>query len=312
MMPADQTYPHVPVLNREVLAYLKPTSNGKYLDATLGAGGHAEAILTASQPDGSLIGLDIDHHAVAIASERLRGFSKRASIFNISYTEMKTCLQKVGWDCVDGIVFDLGISSMQVDSAERGFSFHQAGPLDMRFDDHATFRASDLLNDWSEEEIASTLWNYGEEPKAHAIAKAIYAARPLHTTTQLAQLVQSVYGGQKSRIHPATRTFQAIRIAVNQELSVLEKGINLAITQLCAGGKIAVISFHSLEDRIVKDIFKRESRDCICPPEQPVCTCQHKASLAILTKKPVTASDEEIRINPRSRSAKLRVAQKIG
>ncbi len=311
-MPTDQIYPHIPVLNREVLAYLKPVRNGKYLDATLGAGGHAEAILIASQPSGSLIGLDIDNNAVAIATERLRKFSSRATLFNVTYIEMDDCLQKMGWSCVDGILFDLGVSSMQVDAANRGFSFNKEGPLDMRFDDQSDFSAYDLINNWSEEEISSVLWNYGEEPKARAIAKAICTSRPLQTTTQLAKVVSSAYHGKHSKIHPATRTFQAVRIAVNQELTVLEKGINLAIKQLCSGGMIAVISFHSLEDRIVKEIFKRESKDCTCPPEQPTCTCDHKASLSVLTKKPVIASDEEIKINPRSRSAKLRVAQKIG
>ncbi|MHB8807018.1 MAG: 16S rRNA (cytosine(1402)-N(4))-methyltransferase RsmH [Anaerolineaceae bacterium] len=309
---ADQIYPHIPVLNREVLAYLKPVRDGKYLDATLGAGGHAEAILIASQPSGLLIGLDIDQNAVAIASERLQKFSSRATFFNVSYIQMKDCLRKMGWSSVDGILFDLGVSSMQVDAADRGFSFNKEGPLDMRFDDHSDFSAYDLINHWNEEEIASILWNFGEEPKARAIAKAICIARPLKTTTQLAQVVLSAYHGSHSKIHPATRTFQAVRIAVNRELTVLEEGINLGIKQLGNGGLIAVISFHSLEDRIVKDIFKRESKDCICPPEQPVCTCDHKASLKILTKKPVIASDEEIKINPRSRSAKLRVAQKIG
>lgn len=311
-MPADQIYPHVPVLNREVLAYLNPATKRKYVDATVGAGGHAEAILIASRPDGLLVGLDIDHHAVAIATARLRKFSKRASIFNVSYIAMKECLKKMNWDCVDGVLFDLGISSMQVDAAERGFSFNKEGPLDMRFDDHSNFSAYDLVNQWTEEEIASVLWNYGEEPKARAIARAICAARPLNTTTQLAQVVLSAYHGKNSKIHPATKTFQAVRIAVNQELKALEKGIHLAIDQLCAGGKIAVITFHSLEDRIVKEIFKQESKDCLCPPEQPVCTCHHKATLSILTKKPVMPSDEEMKTNPRSRSAKLRVAQKIG
>jgi 16S rRNA (cytosine1402-N4)-methyltransferase len=312
MIASDQIFPHLPVLNREVLAYLNPVSCGKYLDATLGAGGHSEAILIASQPDGLLIGLDVDRNALAIATERLRKFSTRAILFNKSYTELDDCLQKIGWKGLDGILFDLGVSSMQVDSANRGFSFNKEGPLDMRFDDQSTVSADDIINHWSEEELASIIWSYGEEPKARAIAKTICSSRPLKTTTQLAQVVLGVYHGKRVKIHPATRTFQAVRIAVNQELTALEKGINLAIEQLYVGGRIAVISFHSLEDRIVTEVFKREAKDCICPPEQPTCTCNHKASLAILTKKPITASDEEIKINPRSRSAKLRVAQKIG
>ena len=311
-MATDHVYPHTPVLKWEILSFLNPVPQGKYLDATLGAGGHAEAILSASNPDGLLMGLDIDPHAAAIASERLQKYSSRAFLFNTSYINMESCLQQIGWNHIDGILFDLGVSSMQVDDAARGFSFNKEGPLDMRFNDESGFNASELVNQWKEEEISEILWRYGEEPKARAIAKAICATRPIQTTTQLAQVVLSVYHGKLSKIHPATRTFQAIRIAVNQELEGIEKGLNLAITHLAPGGIIAVISFHSLEDRIVKDTFKRESKDCICPPEQPTCTCNHKASLIILTKKPVTASEDEIKINPRSRSAKLRVAQKIG
>ncbi len=311
-MATDQLYPHTPVLKREVLSFLKPAAREKYLDATTGAGGHAEAILAASEPDGMLVGLDIDPRAITIASERLQKYSSRTFLFNISYIEMEACLQEIGWNQINGILFDLGVSSMQVDDAERGFSFNKEGPLDMRFNEQKDFSASDLVNQWKEEEISEVLWQYGEEPKARAIAKAICAARPIHTTTQLAQVISAVYHGKKSRIHPATRTFQAIRIAVNSELDGVEKGLALGIKHLAPQGKIAVISFHSLEDRIVKEIFKRESKDCICPPEQPTCTCGHKASLTILTKKPITASEDEIKINPRSRSAKLRVAQKIG
>ena len=311
-MATDQLYPHTPVLKREVLSFLKPAAQGKYLDATTGAGGHAEAILVCSEPDGMLVGLDVDPQAITIASERLQKYSSRTYLFNISYIEMEACLQEIGWDHINGIVFDLGVSSMQVDNAARGFSFNKEGPLDMRFNEQSDFSAAELVNQWKEEEISEILWKYGEEPKARTIAKAIFAARPIHTTTQLAQVVLAVYHGKKSRIHPATRTFQAIRIAVNSELEGIEKGLALGIKHLAPQGRIAVISFHSLEDRIVKDTFKRESKDCICPPEQPTCTCNHKASLTILTKKPVTAAEDEIKINPRSRSAKLRVAQKIG
>ncbi len=311
-MATDQLYPHTPVLKREVLSFLNPATQGKYLDATAGAGGHAEAILAASEPDGMLVGLDVDPQAITIASKRLQKYSSRTYLFNISYIEMEACLQEIGWNQINGILFDLGVSSMQVDDAARGFSFNKEGPLDMRFNEQKGFNASNLVNRWKEEEISEILWKYGEEPKARAIAKAICAARPVHTTTQLAQVVLAVYHGKKSRMHPATRTFQAIRIAVNSELDGVEKGLALGIKHLAPQGKIAVISFHSLEDRIVKEIFKRESKDCICPPEQPACTCGHKASLTILTKKPITASEDEIKINPRSRSAKLRVAQKIG
>ncbi|HAF62594.1 MAG TPA: 16S rRNA (cytosine(1402)-N(4))-methyltransferase [Anaerolineaceae bacterium] len=311
-MQQNQVFPHVPVLSREVLAYLNPTSGGRYVDATLGAGGHAEAILKASQPDGLLIGLDVDENALAIAAQRLANFSSRFFFFHSSYTHLDSPLKQLGWEGMDAILFDLGVSSMQVDSPERGFSFHAEGPLDMRFNGKDALTASDIVNGWEEHDLATILWEYGEEPKARAIAKAICAARPLKTTTELARVVLSVYHGQHGRIHPATRTFQAIRIAVNEELTTVSNGISKAVEYLFPGGKIAVISFHSLEDRIVKEFFRRESKDCICPPEQPTCNCGHKASLTILTKKPIMACEDEIKINPRSRSAKMRVAQKIG
>lgn len=307
-----QDFPHLPVLSREVLAYLNPTSGGKYVDATLGAGGHAEAILKASQPAGLLLGLDVDQYALEIAIRRLEQYSPRVFIHHSSYTDLDQCLVKNGWSGMDGILFDLGVSSMQVDSSTRGFSFNKEGPLDMRFDERSEISAEDIINRSNEEDLASIIWKFGEEPKARAIAKAICSSRPLQTTTQLAQVVLTAYHGKQGKIHPATRTFQAIRIAVNQELSALREGLELAVEHLFIGGHIAVISFHSLEDRIVKEYFRKESKDCICPPEQPTCVCGHKASLSIITKKPITASADEIKINPRSRSAKLRVAQKIG
>jgi len=305
-------YPHFPVLNREVLAYLNPVRGGHYLDATLGAGGHAEAVLSACQPDGELLGFDLDENALSIAQERLQPFSTRLHIFKRSYIELEATLHELGWEVLDGALFDLGVSSMQVDEAQRGFSFLKEGPLDMRFDAHADLSASEIVNRWDEDELVTILRNYGEEPKAYAIARAIRAARPLHTTTQLANVVLQVYHGKRGKIHPATRTFQAIRIAVNDEINGIENGIRLAASHLKSSGRIAVISFHSLEDRVVKEFFRQESKDCICPPEQPTCTCGHQATLTILTKKPVTASEDEIKINSRSRSAKLRVAQKIG
>jgi 16S rRNA (cytosine1402-N4)-methyltransferase len=213
---------------------------------------------------------------------------------------------------MDAVLFDLGISSMQVDSPERGFSFSEEGPLDMRFDTRGELTAEYIVNQWEEHDLAAILWEYGEEPRARAIAKAICAARPLKTTADLAKVTAAVYHGHHGKIHPATLTFQAIRIAVNEELNAVHDGIRKAVEYLLPGGKIAVISFHSLEDRIVKAYFRRESKDCICPPQQPTCTCGHHASLVVLTKKPVTADEDEMKTNPRSRSAKLRVAQKIG
>jgi len=308
----NQAFPHIPVLSREVLAYLSPTSGARYMDATLGAGGHAEAILKASQPDGQLIGLDVDEDALAIAARRLADYSSRFFPFQCSYTQLEDPLQQLHWDGMNAILFDLGVSSMQVDSPLRGFSFLEEGPLDMRFNKKGKVTAEYIVNRWQEHDLAAILWEYGEEPKARAIAKAICTARPLKTTGDLAKIAASVYRGHHGKIHPATRTFQAIRIAVNEELSAIHDGISKAVEYLLPGGKIAVISFHSLEDRIVKEFFRRESKDCICPPQQPICICGHKASLVVLTKKPVTAGEDEMKINPRSRSAKMRVAQKIG
>ncbi len=305
-------YPHVPVLNREVLTYLNPKNKGRYLDATLGAGGHAEAILKACQPDGELISFDLDKEALSIAKERLNSFSDHIHFFHRSYTQLEQTLRELGWDALDGALFDLGVSSMQVDEAIRGFSFLKEGPLDMRFDIASPLTAQEVVNQWKEADLISILQNYGEEPKAYAIARAICAARPFHTTIQLADVVMQVYHGQRGKIHPATRTFQAVRMAVNDELHTIKIGIRSAANRLKDEGRIAVISFHSLEDRVVKEFFRQESRDCICPPEQPTCICGHKATLKVLTKKPVLASEDEIKINPRSRSAKLRVAQKIG
>lgn len=312
MKHSDQEFPHIPVLNREVLAYLSPTSGGRYIDATLGAGGHAEAILKASQPDGQLIGLDVDENAIATAARRLVDYSSRFFPFHCSYVQLEQPLQQLHWEGMDAVLFDLGISSMQVDSPERGFSFLEEGPLDMRFNARGDLTAEYIVNHWEEHDLATILWEYGEEPRARAIAKAICAARPLNTTAELAKVAASVYHGHHGKIHPATLTFQSIRIAVNDELHAIHDGIRKAVEYLLPGGKIAVISFHSLEDRIIKDYFRRESKDCICPPEQPTCTCGHHASLEVLTKKPITAGEDEMKMNPRSRSAKMRVAQKIG
>lgn len=311
-MPSDRVFPHTPVLAQEVLESLAPECGHRYIDATVGAAGHAQAILEASHPDGMLIGLDVDKNALAIARERLAPFSKRAHLFHLSYTGIAQALQNVGWDGMDGILFDLGVSSMQVDTPQRGFSFVKDGPLDMRFNENDSRSAADIINHWSEDDLADIIWEYGEEPRSRSIAHAISQSRPLETTKQLADLVLDVYHGQRGKTHPATRTFQAVRIAVNDEMNAIQKGLEQALRFLHPGGKIAVISFHSLEDRIVKNYFRRESKDCICPPEQPVCVCGHKASLTLLTKKPITAKDDEIKNNPRSRSAKLRVAQKIG
>jgi 16S rRNA (cytosine1402-N4)-methyltransferase len=302
---------HTPVLYQTVLAALQPRSAGRYIDGTLGAGGHARGILEASSPAGLLLGLDRDPAALAIASRNLDRFQERAILRRSPYGEMQKPACELGWTTVDGILLDLGLSSMQLADPARGFSFKHDGPLDMRFDQASPTTAADLVNLLEEEELAQLLGRYGEEPRSRRVARAIIAARPLHTTNELAEVVAKVAGKTRPGLHPATRTFQALRIAVNEELEQLEQGLNAALSLLAPGGRLAVIAFHSLEDRIVKQFMRRESQDCICPPEQPVCTCDHVASLRLLNRRPLSASQEEIERNPRSRSARLRVAERV-
>lgn len=308
------SYPHRSVLYQEIIHALRPESSERYVDATVGAGGHAWGILNASAPDGRLLGLDLDPQALELARRRLAEFGERAVLVQASYTTLSEQLRRLGWEEVHGIVIDLGVSSMQLDTPDRGFSFQADGPLDMRFGPTQPLTAADVVNNWSERDLADLIWRYGEEQQSRRIARAIVEARPLHTTQELAQVITRAAGGRKNpartRIHPATRTFQALRIAVNEELQALESVLPQAVEALKPGGRLAVISFHSLEDRIVKQFFRRESRDCICPPEQPVCTCQHKASVIEVNRRPIEATAEEIESNPRARSARLRVVEK--
>jgi len=307
----DTTYPHLPVLYQEILTAIQPRPAGRYVDCTLGAGGHALGILEASSPDGQLLGFDLDPAAIEIATERLKGFGTRAILVRASYTGLTDQLKQLNWEAVQGVILDLGVSSMQFDRPERGFSFREDAPLDMRFDPDRGRSAADLLNSLNEVELADILWRYGEERFSRRIARAILANRPVMTTRQLAELVKREYHGKAGHIHPATRTFQALRIAVNSELASLEAVLPQAVAALAGAGRLAVISFHSLEDRIVKQYFQHESQDCICPPEQPVCTCGHRASLKVITRHPLTPSGSELDTNERARSAKLRVAEKL-
>ncbi len=307
----EEQPPHLPVLYQEIMNILAPTSSRVYIDGTLGAGGHAQGILEASAPKGKLLGLDLDTEALKIAQRRLAKFGTRALIRKASYAQATEIASSLGWKGVDGIILDLGVSSMQIDQPQRGFSFQKEGPLDMRFDPETGRSAADLINNCTEAELSDIIWRYGEERFSRRIASAIMKARPIHRTEELAALVRKVIGNKRGRIDPSTRTFQALRIAVNQELSTLEEALPKLIKYLIPGGRIAIIAFHSLEDRIVKSFFRYESRNCICPPEQPICTCQHVASLKILTPHPIRPSDEEAFSNPRARSARLRVAQKL-
>ena len=302
---------HIPVLLEDCMRLMAPVSGELYADGTLGAGGHSEAILRESAPDGQLISFDVDPAAIEIASKRLEPFGKRVRIIQDSYVNIGSYAEE---NSLDGFMVDLGVSSMQLDQDERGFSFLQNGPLDMRFSPNQTLSAADVVNGWPQEELARILWTYGEERKSRQIAAMICAERengPIQTTGQLKDIILQAAGNNREKIHPATRSFQAIRIAVNGELAAVESVLPNALKALKPGGRLLVISFHSLEDRIVKNFFKRESKNCLCPPDQPVCTCGHKALLKEITKHPVTADDNEIRLNPRSRSAKLRAAVKL-
>jgi 16S rRNA (cytosine1402-N4)-methyltransferase len=279
------------------------------VDGTLGAGGHAAGLLAASEPGGLLLGLDVDPQALELARQTLAPFGERACIKRASHTTLGEQLAALGWDSVDGILLDLGASSMQFDTPARGFSFLQDGPLDMRFDPSRPLTAAEIVNEWPERELADLLYRCGEEPAARRIARAIVSPRPVRGTRPLAAVIDNPRPRRDGH-HPATQTFQALRIAVNGELEAVKQTLPLAVQALAPGGRLAVISFHSLEDRLVKEFFRRESRDCLCPPRQPVCTCGHKATITEINRRPVTPSQEEIEQNPRARSAKLRVAEK--
>jgi 16S rRNA (cytosine1402-N4)-methyltransferase len=291
---------------------LNPHPGQRLIDGTVGAGGHTEAILQATAPDGQVLALDADPAALTVARQRLIAYGERVRFVQANFSQLATVARDLDFVPVHGVLLDLGLSSMQLDSVERGFSFQSEGLLDMRYDPGGPTTAADLINNLSQDELADLLYRFGEERRSRAIARAIVAARPLHTTRELADVVTRAVGGRRgARLHPATRTFQALRIAVNDELEALRKALPAATSILAPGGRLAVISFHSLEDRIVKEFFQREVKDCICPPGQPVCTCGHRATLHIITRKPITASSTEVTLNPRARSAKLRVAESM-
>ncbi len=306
----SETTPHIPVLLDEVLEGLSPLPGQRFIDGTLGAGGHTEAILKAVAPHGQVLALDADPSALEIARRRLAAYGDRVHFIHANFAQLAAVARDLDFVPVHGVLLDLGLSSMQLDAVERGFSFQSAGPLDMRYDPNSPTTAADLVNNLAQDELANLIYRFGEERRSRGIARAIVAARPLHTTYQLAEVVARAVGGRRGdRLHPATRTFQALRIAVNDELEVLQAALPAATSILAPGGRLAVISFHSLEDRIVKEFFRRESRDCICPPEQPICTCGHRATLHIISPKPITVTSTEAALNPRARSAKLRVAE---
>jgi 16S rRNA (cytosine1402-N4)-methyltransferase len=309
---------HLPVLAEEVMSTLAPAPGSLQIDTTVGGGGHTERILGATDPDGRLLGLDADGAAIARVDARLRPrFGDRLVLRRANFRELATVAPAEGFGQVDGLLFDLGLSSFQLADTERGFGFRAGGPLDMRFDVSRGTSAAELLATLSQPELTALFRRYGEEPYAPRIARAIVEARrasPIETAEELAGLVERVAPRTppgRRRVHPATRIFQALRIAANEELDALQEGLAAALDLLRPGGRLVVLSYHSLEDRIVKRFFQAERRGCVCPPEVPICVCGRNPRLRLVTRPSVTPTSEEIAANPRSRSARLRAAERL-
>lgn len=315
-MEGAEGFQHLSVLPEEVLQYLQPRAGELYLDGTLGGGGHSRLILEASAPSGRLIGLDRDPQALAKATEVLAGFGERVRLRHANFSVATQVLAELGEPGLDGLLLDLGVSSHQLDAPQRGFSFRSDAPLDMRMDQTTGTTAAEVLNSCDAAELTRIFRDYGEERYAGRIARRIERERlqaPLETTRQLAELVRGAVPGGfvPGRIHPATRVFQALRIHVNQELDHVAKGLEQGLELLRIGGRMVIISFHSLEDRLVKQFFAAQARSCICPPRLPLCNCGHLARVEVLTRKGVRASEEEVDANPRARSAVLRAIRRI-
>ena len=316
------SYAHQPVMLREVLEILAPKPARRYLDATVGGGGHAAEILRLSSPDGTLLGLDCDDQAIAAAGRALDRFGERVTLRRSGFDRAREVLDEVGWPGVDGLLLDLGLSSHQLDTPERGFGFLNDARLDMRMDRRCQVDAHELVNSLPVVELERIIRDFGEEPRARRIASAIDARRrqeAIDSTRQLADTVARAMSGSLRRprkagrpaTHPATRTFQAVRIAVNRELESLEKFLESAYELLCAKGRLVIISFHSLEDRLVKRAFHRWGLDCVCPPRVPACVCGWARKATAITKRPRVPSEEEVRANPRARSARLRAVERL-
>ena len=309
-------FEHIPVLLNETLEYLDPKPGGVYIDGTLGGAGHSSEIAKRIVPGGVLIGIDQDSNAIDAAKRRLEAYKDNVVIVRDNFRNIKTIALQKGFKEVDGILLDIGVSSHQLDEKERGFSYMHDGPLDMRMDTESSLNASDIVNNSSEQELIRILRDYGEEKWAVRIAKFIAEERKnnrIDTTFKLADIIQRAIPAAARRDggHPAKRTFQALRIAVNDELQVLEEAVTNAARLLKPGGRLVVITFHSLEDRIVKKIFNNMEKPCTCPPQLPVCACGKEPLLRVITKKPVTAGAEELKVNTRSKSAKLRAAERV-
>jgi len=311
----DSEFEHKSILVSEILGFLDLQPGSVVIDATLGLGGHAEAVLQTSA-DTRVIGIDQDQKALETATERLKPFGSRFQGVHSNFVEISSVADELNITAVDAVIADLGVSSMQLDDAERGFSFRFDAPLDMRMDTSKGSTAAELLEELDQEEIANLIYRYGEERKSRRVARLIVerrdAGQPVRSTEELARLVERAVGrSPKDKIHPATRTFQALRIAVNNELGILDGFIKDSIDLLKLNGTLSVITFHSLEDRIVKQAFQKLSGKCFCPPRIPKCVCGAEKRVEILTRKPVVPTEDEMSVNPRSRSAKLRVCRKL-
>ena len=308
-------FEHEPVLLSEVIDNLEIKENGIYVDCTIGGAGHSKKIAQRLSAEGQLIGVDQDQAAIEAASENLSNTDPEVKLIRDNYSNLNTILRDLEITAVDGFLFDLGVSSHQLDEPERGFSYRYEAPLDMRMDQRQEQTAADIVNEYSQEQLTEIIGEYGEENWAQRIAGFIVEERKeerIETTLELVEVIKNAIpaSARRSGGHPAKRTFQALRIAVNNELEIIETAIKDAVNSLKVGGRICIISFHSLEDRIVKHTFKDLARDCICPPKMPVCGCDEEAEIKIITKSAVTASEEELEENYRARSAKLRVAEK--
>ncbi len=303
---------HEPVMVKEALEGLKADQGRRFVDCTIGEGGHAGAILDAADSEARLLGIDRDPEMLGLATRRLSGHLDRLVVVHGSYADVGALTKGAGFFPADGVLMDLGVSSLHLQEGDRGFSFDNDGPLDMRFDRSQRFDAKKIVNEYPERRLAQIIRDYGEERGARRIARAIAGSRPLTTTGELARVVAAaVRGRRRARIHPATRTFQAIRIAVNRELEQLERGLTEAVGALGAGGRLVVIAYHSLEDRLVKAAMRTESTDCLCPPEAMACVCGHIARLRLVNRRVLKPSSEETSANPRSRSARIRVAERL-
>jgi len=320
---------HISVMLEEVLKFLQPEAGGCYIDGTVGGGGHTAALLERSAPDGRVLGIDADVHALERVRARLAGYIDcgRLVLVHANFADLAHITAQTGFNAIQGVLLDLGFSSDQMNDPQRGFSFSADGPLDMRLDQSLAVSAADLINTASEQELADIFWRYGEESRSRQIARRVVHKRAMGAITRTEQLAELVAAGVPYRpgsIHPATRTFQALRIVVNHELERLEAVLPQIVDVLAtneeggsrgergrSSGRMVIMAFHSLEDRIVKEFMRREAANCLCPPQTPVCVCDHKARLRLLTKKPVIPTAEEVERNPRARSAKLRAAEAV-